>query len=319
MSEPSRQRTRIEAARDWLAGKLRGFDEADGGATLTEFVIVLPVFLILFAAIMRLTLLQSTTVQLKMAATNDVWRQAMNLQHGNGRPADHTERNSAQQTFTDSISASNRSRSFSDGLERDKARGLRRHGTLGEAGAALNQGATTVESQADMTFPRTTPQVDQRTRNVVLRPGVRYANQSGPTGDTLTRQLVDDGTATSAQAQTPPRPMNSGPINVNIPSSGTIASYATGARYGLVQPTPVTAPTSAVQKLPFIGPNDLRAGYNTLAAPNPILQGQGPSGDPEVFRPIGTIRQFMESHRTFRNIMGIQLDPSRNPLPIPPP
>lgn len=56
---------------------LRGFDRDQRGTSLTEFVITLPVFIIIFAGVGSLTRMEKESVRTKLAAVRATWNEAI--------------------------------------------------------------------------------------------------------------------------------------------------------------------------------------------------------------------------------------------------
>lgn len=267
---------------------LRRLDADEGGATLTEFVVVLPVFLILFAGILKMTKIQSTTVQLEMAATGQLWYRAREVQRGamymDGSPR---AQSAAAGTRSDGIVGQRTgSKSFSDNMDNSmgKAGGLRDNGTLGESAAAMQSGDNGgVAGSADL--------------NSNIRVDDGAYRRSGTTYDSpVTDDLVYDSGSMS-----PPPKANTplGNMNISPSNSETTAAHAAGIRYGLVH-SYKEAPAAALQGTP-LGPGDLAAGYDILVAPVPR-----PNVDGER-RLIGNARRSMAAYRAYNELLGIQL------------
>lgn len=288
----------VGGARD-LLGRLHRGEE---GATMTEFVIILPVFLIIFAGILKVTLLQSTTVQLKMAATSQLWRNTAQAQFSRA-PGSNVDPRPAGSNAVSTIGATNFNHSFSNGVDSAKANGLRRDGTTGESAAALSSGSTPLDTQANLGNlpPSVSGQVRPTDQAILTRTGHTYTTANPNVR--YTRQLVDDrgnGRTQTANLPAAPAPLNN--MNISGNSSQSVPAFAAGIRYGMAS-SRVPAPASAVNQLPFVGPGDLVAGYDTLIAPYPIVDRPGSS---DTFRPVGTARRFMEQYNQYDQLLGIE-------------
>ena len=63
-----------------ISSRLRHLLRDQAGTTITEFVIVLPVFLLIFAGIGRMYALQSTSTAIQLRATHQMWSHALETQ-----------------------------------------------------------------------------------------------------------------------------------------------------------------------------------------------------------------------------------------------
>lgn len=284
---------------------LNSFGADESGATLTEFVIVLPVFILIFAGIMKVTLLQSSTVQLKMAATEELWERASEVQRGTRAPDDHTQPGAAGPASRNIVNRSQVENDFSDDADRSMAVGTLQNGLTGRADAALDTpyGRTDIRTQARLQdLPPSTgsspaPDVD----NIVRRRNAGINYSASP----WTERLVD-GTSNARRPPNAPPPV--GDMNISPQGDQSVPAFAAGIRYGLVT-SDERVKQSVIDALPGYSTRDqLRAGYDTLVAPVPITTG------PERFRPVGMSRRFMERHPgQLSELLGIEM--SSNYLP----
>lgn len=72
-----------------IAGALRTFDCDQRGTSLTEFVVILPVFITLFVGIVELNKIERAGVRVKALAAKDTWEQAMAVHDGGIIDVDH--------------------------------------------------------------------------------------------------------------------------------------------------------------------------------------------------------------------------------------
>lgn len=301
--------------REPIRTSIRRLHRDRSGATLTEFVIVLPVFLILFAGIMKMTLLQSSTVQVKMAATGQLWERALSVQK-NETAANRTVPNSPSDgagRSTGIISDSDVTRTFSDEMDREMNDGLQNDGLTGRAHAAVSedQFGEAIVDRADLRDlpPSTGPQPEPSARDVVIRGGTdapNYTTRSGTGQQQIwTEALVDDTSADSEPPNGPPPVDN---LNVATDSDPSVPAFAAGIRYGLVR-SDKHVEQSVIDRLPtYSSVDELRTGYHTLVAPTPIrdVSGSG-SSEPPQFRPTGMARRFMEKYpNELSEIRGIE-------------
>lgn len=290
----------------WMARLRRTMTESFGdlhrserGATLTEFVIVLPIFITVFVAIMRFGILQSTTVRVQMSATKGLWEEAIPKQ---------TQQNPGQR-FTDPSQASSdpggvvdapSDRAFSHTADNDMVAGIDR-GTTGEAAAAVDN--TNAASNADLGKlpPSVQGNLEAQTSRVVERRRVNYEH-----GPTYAEELIDDRSA-QASSNNPHdarAPLDKMGLS-SRPHRMSNASYAAGVRYGLVKAK--EKPTSAaLADIPTLSPADLEVGYTTMVAPHPMVHSNGD----ELSRPIGVARRTMaDTDYIFRDAYGIDYAP----------
>lgn len=60
-----------------IFGWLRAFDADERGVAMTEFIITLPVFILIFAGLLNLYRIERRSVEVKMLASKDMWKNAM--------------------------------------------------------------------------------------------------------------------------------------------------------------------------------------------------------------------------------------------------
>ncbi len=288
----------IAAARRGLTAgrRLTGrVHRAERGATLTEFIIVLPIFLIIFSAILKMTLLQSTTVQLKLSATKQLWNDTLEQQTSTNPDEQYVNPRQAGSDSRTKVDAPETDRGFSDPIDREKFGGLRpgsgEGGTIGEAGAALEAPGSQLVNEADLQTPPSTPGgVTRDTGDVLQRTGYDY--HTGDSSSMYTAQLVDDSLG---ENEPPSLPTPANNLGINDPPSpgASVSAYAGGTRYGLVQAVKSASNSpnaaDALDQIPFIDADHLSAGYNTLIAPRPVVD----RDNSEHFRPVSISRRHL--------------------------
>lgn len=288
------------AVREQARAGLLGLHRAERGATLTEFIITLPVFLLIFSAIMRMTALQTTTVQLKAKATQDLWNQTMRVQRRWAPPRHRNPRDASQHSQT-KIGNSDVDRDFSDDLDRAKFTGLSPSGTMtggtvGESGAALQEVGGDLGGTADFQLPESVNQPTTDTGNVIRRQGRTYATGQSA-ADMYTAQLVGEQNLGNGTGTAPP-PLNT--MNINSPgNSETNAAFAAGVRYGLVEVHDDAS--GLLGRVPFVDGRDITVGYHTLVAPKPIEPGRSD----DHYKPVGISRRFMSEY-DYNDFLGIE-------------
>lgn len=281
---------------------LRRLHRAERGATLTEFIITLPVFLLIFSAIMKMTLLQTTTVQLKAKAAQDLWNKTMALQMGiRPTPSHHRNPRDAAQHSDMKMSNSDVDRDFSDNLDEAKFAGLEPSGpvtggTVGESGAAIQGAGGELSNAANFRLPGSVNQPTRNTANVIRRQGRNYATGQSAS-EMYTAQLVGEQRTNHEPATADP-PLNG--MNMGSPRNReTNASFAAGARYGLVEVNDDAA--GLLGRVPYVDGPQITVGYDTLVAPQPIQ----PSFMRDEYRPVGMARRFMGEY-DYDNYSGIE-------------
>jgi len=283
-----------------LIGAIRRLHGREGGATLTEFIVVLPVFLTVFVFILRFGVLQSTTIQLQMAATKDMWDQATPAQNARAPAQRFTHPNDAAGASLTIVNEPNADRAFSDPIDEDMAIGIG-EGNTGEMAAAVDDSQADQYADLDKLPPSVQGNIEADARDVLER-----QKFSAYRHDTLYSEFVADDEQGRVDtgpptARSPLDNMNLNPSNTN---RETNAAYAAGVRYGLVQ-ADRRPPASAVADIPGITQQDLHVGYNTLVAPYPVVEHEN---NGQHYRPVGTARRLMEQKTPYREVYGLDLN-----------
>ncbi len=210
------------------------------GTSLTEFVICLPIFIIIFVGVVNLNKLQDKSVLIKVQATNDLWTNAIPVQKENiaSRMVPLTQGGN-----TVAHIGSRLKYPISDAIGIAGGLGLGATGHFGES-YAMTIG---VSAAAD---------VFTSDMEIEMRGGPVYNDME------LTRDLVDDGTIKTI-------PNGSGALsylNMLITISGTRPAIAAGIRYGLA-----SGEAKATVSIAGVS-NELSTGYDVLVAPKPTSE-----------------------------------------------
>lgn len=210
------------------------------GAALTEFVICLPVFIIIFVGVVNLNKLQDKSVAIKVQATNQLWSNAIPVQKSN---VSARMLPSVQGIKTAAHIGSHFRYPISDTVGIAGGAGLAATGHFGESYA--------------MTIPvNAAANIFTKDMQLEMQGGPVYNNME------LTRDLVDDGTVKSL-------PNGSGALsylNALITISGARPAIAAGIRYGL-------ATGEAQETVNVAGKSyELSTGYDVLVAPKPTSE-----------------------------------------------
>ncbi|MFU8806830.1 MAG: TadE/TadG family type IV pilus assembly protein [Bradymonadaceae bacterium] len=251
------------------------------GVSMTEFVICLPVFLLIFVGVVNLTKLQNESLAVKIRATNNLWSEAIPVSQSN--ISIHM-----QATISGASAGTHVVDHFrypiADTLAVAKYGGLALTGHFGESGVLV----TPIDAMADIWF---SPPSSNLWDYIIIDPvdhDLDLSLTAGPVVNErpLTRDLVDDGLIG-------PMPSFSGPmaaINGAITMLGARPAMAAGIRYGIV----VGEDSGSVE---FAGrTHNVSAGYDTLVAPKPT---------PEVATVLVT-RFAVESYKPYSGILGIE-------------
>ncbi len=289
-----------QVLREQARAGLRGLHRAERGATLTEFIITLPVFLLIFSAIMRMTTLQTTTVQLKAKASQDLWNQAMRVQRHWAPPRHRNPRDASQHSET-KMTNSDVDRDFSDDLDRAKFAGLEPSGTMtggtvGESGAALQDVSGDLGGTADYQLPGSVNGPTTNTGNVIRRQGRDYATGQSAS-EMYTAQLVGEQSTANGPRTAPP-PLNAMHLG-NPGNRETNAAFVAGVRYGLVEVHDDAS--GLLGRVPFVNGQNITVGYDTLVAPKALQPGFAD----EEYRPVGMARRFMSEY-DYNDFVGIE-------------
>ncbi len=219
-----------------ITNTIRDIARNESGSAMTEFVICLPVFVLIFVGINNLTKLQKEGIATKIRGTQAVWREAIPVQKG--YDIKHMQPTIAGALETAGIWGQTSTNYLADGYQTAGAAGLALGGTVGEA-----YGMTVI---IDIFADLGVPVLQQTAPPVVL--GSQFA------GD-----LVDDGLFK-------PTPPGSGPLailNVILSVAGVKQAVGAGIRYGMAE-------GSANGGVTIMGKHfGMEAGYDVLVAPKP--------------------------------------------------
>ncbi len=194
--------------------RLERFGADERGTALTEFIIVLPIFVIIFAGVGHLTRLNKTAIRLGATAYSDMWDKAVEVQTGDA--GIHQVPGTAGQAVS-ANAHKYRGLQEEQGMQQivrhetnNHGTGLLQNGTLGESFQRVRRARNSVELR----------HIDADLTNQI----------SGVTGDsTYARSLFDD----SGSAQTL-FPGNAGNMGSLLDGHGIRPVLAAGARYGTV-------------------------------------------------------------------------------------
>lgn len=219
-----------------IANTVRDIARNESGSAMTEFVICLPVFVLVFIGINNLTKLEKEGIATKIRGTQAVWREAIPVQKG--YDIQHMQPTIAGAMETAGVWGQTSTNYLADGYQTAGAAGLALGGTVGEA-----YGMTTIiDIFADLG-------VDP------------LQQQAGPVvnNSQFVTDLVDDGLFK-------PTPPGSGPLavlNVILSVAGVKQAVGAGIRYGMAE-------GSASGNVNIMGKNfGMQAGYDVLVAPKP--------------------------------------------------
>jgi hypothetical protein len=273
--------TKNIALRQTLKRALNSLDRDERGISLTEFVICLPVFLVIFIGIVNLNKLQVESMAVKMRASHMMWAQAIPVQKSTFGP----RMLPSVQGITSAAHIGSHFRyPVADTVGLASAAGLGATGHFGESYALTKP----IDLVADIWFsPPSFNLWDKieldppnHDHTLSLQGGPVYNNQA------LTRDFVDDGTIKSL-------PSGSGPLgyfNNFVTVSGARPAIAAGIRYGLAFGSDEGTVSFSGQTM------NVSAGYDVLVAPKPTS---------EVMTTAVT-RLGVESYKDFKGVLGIE-------------
>jgi hypothetical protein len=236
METPNR-RFGIEAVGRFLA------DER--GTSLTEFVLTLPVFLIIFSGVLQLSRLLHEGVRVKARASKSMWEKALDI-HNSGPTSVTNLHTQPIAAGGDSISKiQSHSSPNGDGwaMMKNGPGGLINNGTEGEASQATN-------------ILSNNP-----------GPGVPSPSGSAPnqTPGDFPETVIDDSSFN--QVGTGPSALNAFTASAGLSATGPNPAVFAGSRYGMV--------VGEDQETVNIGGRsyDMSAGYDVLVSPEPLEGG----------------------------------------------
>lgn len=216
------------------------FHRDQRGTSLTEFVICLPIFILIFVGVVNLNKLQDKSMYIKLQATNRLWTNAIPVQKSKVNL--HMLPVAGGGKATAEI-ASHIKDPLSDTIGMASTVGLAATGHFGESYALVKP----IDMMAD---------VFTSSMNLEMRGDPVYNGQE------LARDLLDDGLIKSL-------PSGSGPLaafNAFITASGARPAIAAGIRYGL-------AAGHADADVTFAGQSyQLSTVYDVLVAPKPTSE-----------------------------------------------
>jgi hypothetical protein len=256
---------------------------------MTEFIVTLPIFLIIFSGILKLSKIQSTTVQLKVASLQEMWNDSVDVQEGDRYrssegPARWYHSPDAGRPSRRIVQNRDRSRgtlSFSDAMDERRFRALQSHGTAGEIEAMLE-----AQPAGDAVLDSTNlNDGDVRTRLTdTISSMNRWEASDGVFNDE--RRDIEFGNQHELESAFAGTRSRTG-------SPSTMA-FGAGVRYGLIRARHDEMLRIAGMSL------DLSTGYETLAPPVPM------ASESRARQTVGTARRSLEDHGSFGTVLGIE-------------
>jgi hypothetical protein len=213
-----------------LRTRLQRLHQEDDGTTLTEFVICLPVFIIVFMGLIDLYKMQNTSVEIQIMATKNMWKEAIPVQKSMlGKPIHMTAISGA----TTVVNVAFKRKQFDSGIEE-----VLHYVNYGTKAAEMGLGGHFGESHQTV-FPikfYIPGDEHNRARKLLNSP---Y--------DKAARELVDDS-------------LDAGVLNLIKPGTGA------GIRYGMVGGY---AEKTAETRLGGTRSTKMTAGFDVTVAPYP--------------------------------------------------
>lgn len=255
-----------------LSSQIRGFIRDDSGATMTEFVITLPIFVMIFAGVGHLSQLNRAVVRTGGLAYSEMWDQAIEAQKDEKVGVHNSARNSGSAVKENMrvYQGKQSDQGLEQAVEAEANRlgdGLSGDGTLGESNARVRQTRTKVK--LNHIHGDVTPNLS----NVIGKS--KYA-----------KNLFDDGPAAPAFSS----PANA--LGPGISGRGVALAAGSGALYG-----EVTGKNERSVHVP--GKNiKIQQYYNTLVAPRAV--------DETVATKVA--RESMERIKAYDDLLGIHED-----------
>lgn len=263
---------------------LRALHLDEEGTTITEFVVVLPVFVLIFGATLALSRLQHTGIETQISASSQMWTTAIAVQTDHSTMIDPTLGN-AQQGATEAQNILN-TRNASPKTDAAKNfmiarwQAVESDGHMGASQAMLQGIQTHMPANLGLDGYSKLYTAHNRYNEQTLALGDSVGDLFDPTQQRAAFNLLNDAPGAAAMPNTIPDQLGTTPY-VLLDSStpeGTIYNQAltsgsnrlaltTGLRYGIAHSN-VTTPV--VHSMLPAG-IELSAGFDTLLAPRPAL------------------------------------------------
>lgn len=267
---------------------LRAFHRDEKGTTITEFVVVLPVFVLIFGATLALSRLQHTGIETQITASSQMWTSAIAVQTDTNTIIDPNLGNAQLGAIEAQNVLNMRNPSpKTDGAKNfmvSRWQAVESNGHMGDAQAML-QGIQT-HMPANMGLDQYNKLYTAHTRyneqQLALSDSV--GDLFDPTQQRAAFNLLNDAPGAAAMPNAIPDQLNPAPYILLDSSTdeGTIytsaltsgssrLSLSTGIRYGIAHSN-VTRPVLHSMLPSGI---ELSAGFDTLLAPRPALDATG--------------------------------------------
>jgi hypothetical protein len=247
------------------------FRDNQEGTSMTEFLIILPIYILIFVGINNLSKLESESVIVKLNASKQMWNGVLGLTNIVQLDPSHAQPMLAGAAVTANVSAHPSGFTTVDIAEGAMSVGLMQNGSWGES-----QRRAQVSGAAGLSLPTT------------------HDSPESLGMDDAARDLAYDRTAN-------PLPAGEGALSVWIPAMiASIpvprAASGAGSRYGIVvRDASVTVTISTGQSF------EMSAGYEVLVPPAPRTAF-------EEFITVGHSRLGVEKYDCFKEVLGIDFD-----------
>lgn len=292
----------IEQSRHRFARALAHLDRDEEGTTLTEFVIILPAFILIFAASLQLSKLHHLSVEAQASATRTMWEQALDVSQDSSPASTHLNVGNASadaQTKLANRTAFKPVQAFNN----SRWNALQSRGTMGESQQMLQALVSNGHISPSLGLSHynnlfkaepTYNEVDSFsvTNNLTTVANSRYSNL-----------LLDDRTPnTPAPTVSPTSPFGNISGHLSSMSNPTTLANAAGVRYGMAYGENDNAQTYTSFGLPI----EIKAGFDTLVAPYPHTRSE------DQLRTTGMTRLTMQRSDAklnhFSTLLGIEKD-----------
>lgn len=258
----------IKQSRARLARALGHLDRDEQATTLTEFIIILPAFILIFAASLQLSKLHHLSVEAQISATRTMWEGALDVTQDATPSSTHLNVGNAASDAQNKLSNRTKFKPV-HAFNNTRWNALQNQGTMGESQqmvqALVNNGHVSPSlglANYELLFKNEPDYNNQDNYSIT-------ANLSTVANTRYSNLLLDDRTPNNPTPTiSPSSPF--GNVSGHLSSLGntTTLSNAAGVRYGMAYGENDNAQTYTSFGVPI----EIKAGFDTLVAPYPHIR-----------------------------------------------
>lgn len=293
----------IRHTRELFLERVRRLGRDEGGTTLTEFVIILPVFILIFAAMLRLSRIHHSSVEVQITATRQMWNEALQVERSDSVNSSFASSSEAVNDALDKLDERDEPTPV-DGLVTQRWNALENQGHFGESWTMVSPLISAGYTSSDLDLDEYSKVHSPNNARFDEDP----SNQLDPTNTLndvvitkVARNLFNDaGSADdmpSAVVSTDVPQFNQASTGIHS-FTGTRMANGAGVRYGIA----LGKEEQTLSLIGFASPLELKAGFDTLVAPH------AHSTTDEQMRTVGMTRLTMQDENLYQTLPGLQTE-----------